>query len=309
MASTLDVPPTVLVIGASGQIAQALARGSRSFPYALVCAGRGSVDIAEPASVEALLRARAPAVVVNAAAYTAVDRAESDEAAAFAVNAEGPRHLARVCREIDAPLVHLSTDYVFDGAGHRPYCETDPIAPLGVYGASKAAGEGAVRGLWPHHLILRTAWVYSNDGHNFFKTMLRLGAERSELAIVSDQIGSPTCAQDVADAILRVVPQLLSREREIAWGTYHLTNDGQASWFDFAAEIFRIARERGGPSPSLKPITTSEYPTAARRPAYSVLDTSKFQRAFGFSLPHWRASVARCLAQQLGADREQEAHR
>jgi dTDP-4-dehydrorhamnose reductase len=305
-----DGPPTVLVIGASGQIAQALARGSRHFPFVVICAGRGRADISAPAAVEALFRERAPAVVINAAAYTAVDRAESDRASAFAVNAEGPGHLARLCREVEAPLVHLSTDYVFNGEGREPYRETDPTAPLGVYGASKAAGEEAVRSLWPRHLILRTAWVYSNDGHNFLKTMLRLGADRSELAVVHDQIGSPTWAQDIADAILRLVPRLLSQEeRDIAWGTYHLTNDGQASWFDFASEIFRIARMAGRPSPSLNPIATAEYPTAARRPAYSVLDTSKFRRTFGFGLPHWQVSLAQCLALGLGADRAQEAHR
>lgn len=304
-----DSPPTVLVVGASGQIAQALARGSRHFPFQVICAGRGSADISVPAEVEALFRQRAPGVVINAAAYTAVDRAESDQVSAFAVNAEGPGHLARLCREVEAPLVHLSTDYVFNGEGREPYKETDPTAPLGVYGASKAAGEAAVRSLWPRHLILRTAWVYSNDGHNFLKTMLRLGAERSELAVVGDQIGSPTWAQDVADAILRLVPELVAREGDVAWGTYHLTNEGQASWFDFASEIFRIARMAGGPSPSLRPITTAEYPTPARRPAYSVLDTSKFRRTFGFGLPHWQASLARCLALELGAGRAQEAHR
>jgi dTDP-4-dehydrorhamnose reductase len=309
LVSVLDGSPTVLVIGASGQIAQALARGSRNHPFAVLCAGRGLADISVPAQIEALFREQAPAVVINAAAYTAVDRAESDEASAFAVNDEGPRHLARLCREVDAPLVHLSTDYVFSGQGREPYKETDPTAPAGVYGASKAAGEEAVRSIWPRHLILRTAWIYSNDGHNFLKTMLRLGAERSELAVVNDQIGSPTWAQDVADAILRIVPRLLSRDDGIAWGTYHLTNEGEASWFDFASEIFRIARMAGGRSPSLRPIVTAEYPTPARRPAYSVLDTSKFRRTFGFGLPHWQVSLAQCLALGLGAGRAREAHR
>jgi dTDP-4-dehydrorhamnose reductase len=245
-------------------------------------------------------------VVINASAYTAVDRAESDRADAFAVNAEGPEHLARLCRDFGAPLVHLSTDYVFDGTARRPYRETDPIAPLGVYGASKAAGEEAIRIVWPHHLILRTAWLYSNDGHNFPNTMLRLGAERGELSIVDDQTGSPTWAQDVADAVLSLVPRLIAREADFPWGTYHVTNEGQVSWYGFATEIFRIARDAGKRSPVLKPITTAEYPTPAQRPAFSVLDTRKFRTAFGFGLPHWQASLSSCLAEKFGADLVQE---
>lgn len=296
------IPPSVLVIGASGQVARALARRSRQLPFALVCRGRDSIDITEPASLGAAFRECAPAVVVNAAAYTAVDRAESDRAEVFAVNAEGPEHLARLCRNFGAPLVQLSTDYVFDGTARRPYRETDAIAPLGVYGASKAAGEEAVRILWPYHLILRTAWLYSNDGHNFPNTMLRLGGERSELGVVDDQTGSPTWAQDVADAVLRLVPQLIARETDFPWGTYHLTNEGQASWYEFAAEIFRIGWVAGKRSPVLKPITTADYPTAAERPAFSVLDTGKFRTAFGFGLPHWQASLSSCFAERFGAD-------
>ena len=305
---TRDATPTVLVIGAGGQIAQALARGAMRRSIAVTCHGRDSVDVSDQASLAALFQARAPALVVNAAAYTAVDRAESDKDCAFSVNAEGPLHLARLCREIGVPLVQLSTDYVFDGLGQKPYVETATTAPLGVYGASKAAGEDAVRSTWYQHLILRTAWVYSNDRHNFLQTMLRLGEERNELAIVCDQIGTPTWAEDVSDAILRLVPRLTSPERDAAWGTYHLTNNGQASWFDFASEIFRFVRESGGQAPSLKPITTAEYPTAARRPQYSVLDTSKFQGAFGFGLPPWKVSLARCLAERTGVDRKQEPH-
>ncbi len=305
----LDGPSSVLVIGASGQIAQALARGARDHPFAVLCAGRGLADISVPAQIEALFREQAPAVVINAAAYTAVDRAESDEASAFAVNAEGqgtsPGSAARSTRRS-----FTSRRTMYSAArGASPTKKPIPRLRRGVYGASKAAGEEAVRSIWPRHLILRTAWIYSNDGHNFLKTMLRLGAERSELAVVNDQIGSPARAQDVADAILRIVPRLLSRDDGIAWGTYHLTNEGEASWFDFASEIFRIARMAGGPSPSLRPIVTAEYPTPARRPAYSVLDTSRFRGTFGFGLPHWQVSLAQCLALGLGAGRAREAHR
>jgi dTDP-4-dehydrorhamnose reductase len=306
MMAMLDHPPTVLVIGASGQVARAIARRSRQLPFTLVCRGRGSLDITEPCALEAAFRNCDPAVVINAAAYTAVDRAESDWAAAFAVNAAGPEQLARRCRDSGAPLVHLSTDYVFDGSARRPYRETDPIAPLGVYGVSKAAGEEAIRILWPYHLILRTAWLYGNDGQNFPNTMLRLGAERGELSIVDDQTGSPTWAQDVADGVLRLVPRLIARETDFPWGTYHLTNEGQASWYGFATEIFRIARAAGKRSPVLKPITTADYPTAAQRPAFSVLDTRKFRAAFGFGLPHWQASLSSCLAERFGADLVQE---
>jgi dTDP-4-dehydrorhamnose reductase len=310
-SSRLEMPigeqlPTVLVVGASGQVARALARRGEQLSYNLVCRGRGGVDITAPASLEVAFRDYVPALVINAAAYAAVDRAEGEQAAAFAVNAEGPEHLARLCHEFGAPLIHLSTDYVFDGTARRPYCETDPIAPLGVYGMSKAAGEEAVRSLLPQHLILRTAWLYSSDGHNFLNSMLRLGAERSELGIVDDQTGSPTFAQDVADALLRLVPRLLAREPDFPWGTYHLVNEGQVSWYGFASEIFRVARETGRRSPVLKPIATANYPTAARRPAFSVLDTRKFRAAFGFGLSHWRASLSRCLEQSFAADRVEE---
>ncbi len=302
----VDHPPAVLVIGANGQVARALAWRSHQVPFKLVCSGRGSLDITAPASLEAEFRRVAPSLVINAAAYTAVDRAESEPAMAFAVNAHGPADLAGLCRDFGVPLVHLSTDYVFDGTGRRPYLETDAIAPLGIYGASKAAGEEAIRRLWPQHIILRTAWVYGNDGHNFANTMLRLGTERSELSIVDDQIGSPTWAQDIADAVLRLVSPLLSHEPDAHWGTYHLTNEGHTSWYGFAAEIFRIAREAGKATPALRAIATAEYPTAARRPAYSVLDTAKIHTAFGIRLPQWQVSLARCLGQRFSTERVQE---
>jgi dTDP-4-dehydrorhamnose reductase len=238
------------------------------------------------------MRALAPAAVVNAAAYTAVDKAEQDRAAAFAVNAEGSGELARLCNGRQVPLVHISTDYVFDGASRTPYRETDAVRPLGVYGASKLAGETAIRQACPHHLILRTAWVYSRDGHNFARTMLRLAAEREELSIVNDQHGTPTSADDLAAAIATMLRRLLAPTAHNLWGTYHVTCHGETTWFGFASEIFRLAAARGLKVPRLKAITTAEFNSPAPRPLYSVLDNSKVGAAFGIALPPWQESLA-----------------
>jgi dTDP-4-dehydrorhamnose reductase len=235
--------------------------------------------------------------VVNAAAYTAVDKAESDAEQAFLINATGAGELARLCAKTAIPLIHVSTDFVFDGARRRPYVETDAVLPLGVYGASKAAGEIAVRRAHAQHVILRTSWVYSAHGNNFLKTMLRLGAERPELGVVDDQRGSPTSAHDLADAMLAIAPRLAASDNCSLWGTFHVTGAYETTWHGFAAEIFRQAAIRGAKVPRLKAITTAEYPTQARRPAYSVLDNAKFIETFGFGLPDWRASLSRCIAE------------
>ncbi len=192
----------------------------------------------------------------------------------------------------------MSTDYVFDGTKRAPYRETDQIGPLSVYGASKAAGEAAIRATWAQHIILRTAWIYSSDGHNFLNTMIKLGAQRDELQVVDDQCGSPTWADDVAGAIVHIIPQLLSGPTTDLWGTYHLTNAGETTWFGFASEIFRLAAETGRKVPRLTAIPSEKYPTLAKRPAYSVLDTAKIATAFGVRLPAWQASLARCVEAQ-----------
>lgn len=281
---------TILVIGRSGQVAQALAQ----YP-GVVTAGRPEADLAKPETLVAALARHAPAAVVNAGAYTAVDAAESERDEAFAINAAGAGHLAQACAEADVPLVHISSDYVFDGDATRPWREDDPVAPLSAYGASKAEGEAQTRAAGGRHVILRTSWIYSETGRNFLTTMLRLGRERPELAIVDDQIGAPTYAADVAAAVARIV-ETTETGRDDIWGTYHFANAGSTTWFGFAAEIFAKAQALGWPVPKLKPITTAEYPTPARRPAYSVLDTAKISRVFGIAPPEWREALGRCMA-------------
>ncbi len=278
----------ILVIGASGQLARALARQGAVADHPIVCRGRPQLDLADPASLQRILDEQAPIAVINAAAYTAVDKAEEDPEASFAANASGPETLAALCEQRGVPLIHVSTDYVFDGTRHNPYVETDAVAPLSVYGASKAEGEAAVRRACARHVIVRTSWLYSMEGSNFLTTMLRLGGTRDELGIVDDQHGTPTWAHDVAAAICATARDLVVDRREDAWGTYHLAGAGETTWFGFASEIFRLAGARGLKVPRLKPIAAKDYNAAARRPAYSVLDTRKIQSAFAISLPSWK---------------------
>jgi dTDP-4-dehydrorhamnose reductase len=298
----------ILVIGAGGQLARALARFSAVLDHPVVCRGRPGADLANPASLQKAFDELTPVAVINAAAYTAVDKAEEEPEASFAANAAGPEALATLCDERGLPLIHVSTDYVFDGTGRVPYTETDAIAPLGVYGASKAQGEAAVRRVCPRHVILRTSWLYSMEGRNFLTTMLRLGATREELGIVNDQHGTPTWAHDVAGAICTIARQLIADRREDAWGTYHLTGAAETTWFGFASEIFRLAAARGSKVPRLKPIATKDYPTLARRPSYSVLDTSKIRSAFAISLPGWQKSLAQCFADGSEIKHPSKAH-
>ncbi len=286
----------VLVIGGSGQLAGALSRLGSLAGRPIVAAGRPRADLADKASLEALFEDTGPALVINAAAYTAVDKAEAEPDQAFLLNAEGPGALARLCAEAGIPLIHVSTDYVFDGTGTRPYREDDPVAPLGVYGASKAEGEGRVRAALARHVIARTAWVYSEQGSNFLKTMLRLGAERRLLSVVDDQRGSPTYAADLASALATIGAAILEPGFG-KWGTYHLTNAGETTWYGFAREIFKVAGEQGRSVPQLEPIATSDYPTPARRPAYSVLDPTKARVAFGLEMADWREALKRCFTQ------------
>jgi dTDP-4-dehydrorhamnose reductase len=289
----------IAVIGSEGQIAHSLRSLGRSRGLCVFSAGRPEADLTRPQTVGEFLDRVEPDVVVNAAAYTAVDKAESNSENAFLVNATGAGEVARLCSQINRPLVHISTDFVFDGSSRTPYVETDAVLPLSVYGASKAAGEIAVRRALVQNVIIRTAWVYGAHGGNFVKTMLRLGAERSELSVVDDQHGSPTSAIDLADAILTIAPRLVANPEPSVWGTYHLTGANETTWHGFAAEIFNQAGVRGASVPRLKAITTAEYPTPARRPAYSVLDNTKFVSTFGFGLPDWRASLACCMSELM----------
>ena len=292
---------TVLLFGGNGQVGHELRRSLRALGDVVVTTRSGELpdgarcevaDFDRPDSLAALVERVAPAIVVNAAAYTAVDKAEDDADAAFRTNAEAPGVLARACALRDIPFVHYSTDYVFDGQGSRPYREDDPTAPLGVYGASKLAGEDAIRAAGDRHLILRTAWVYGRHGHNFMKTMLRLGADRDELRVVADQVGTPTPAALIAD----VTAELLGL-RDAPSGTFHLTPRGETSWHGFAEAIFEEALARGliSRAPKVIPIATSDYPTRARRPGYSRLDIDRLEQVLGHALPEWRAGLQQVL--------------
>jgi len=280
----------ILVTGASGQVATALAEGARlRREIDLLALGRPALDLERPKETEAAIIAARPDLVVNAAAYTTVDKAESEPERAFAINRDGAAAVARATATLAIPLIHLSTDYVFDGAKPTPYVETDPTNPLSVYGRSKRDGEEAVCATHPASIILRTSWVVSPFGTNFVKTMLRLGAERESLSIVDDQFGNPTSALDIAGIILRIAPQLAASSPE--GGIYHLTNSGSTSWHGFAAAIFEASARHGGPRPRLEAITTAGYPTPARRPANSRLDTSAFTHRFNIIPRPWQQAV------------------
>jgi dTDP-4-dehydrorhamnose reductase len=293
---------TILLLGANGQLGQELRRALAPLGTIVATTRSGALpdgsacevaDFDQPASLAALLDRVRPTVVVNAAAYTAVDRAEDDREAAFRANAEAPGVLAHWCAQAGVPLVHYSTDYVFDGQGTRPYREDDATAPLGVYGASKLAGEQAIRAAGGRHLIFRTAWVYASHSANFLRTMLRVGAERDVLRVVADQIGTPTPAALIAD----VTAQALQHDGALS-GTWHLTAKGETSWHGFAEAIFADAVATGvlPRAPIVEAISTAEYPTPAKRPAYSHLDVAKLEQDFYVSLPSWQEGLKRVIA-------------
>ena len=302
----------LLLLGANGQVGHELLRALAPLGQVAATTRSGilpdgsACEVAgfdQPDSLAVLLQRIRPDVVVNAAAYTAVDRAEEDRDAAWRANAEAPCVLARWCAQASVPLVHYSTDYVFDGQGKRAYREEDITSPLGVYGASKLAGEQAIRAGGARHLILRTAWVVSPHGTNFIKTMLRLAQTRPEVRVVDDQRGCPTSASDIAQALLTITQQLVSDPQAPA-GTYHFVNAGEATWCDFARAIFEIAAEHGCPAPSVEGITTADYPTPARRPANSRLDTAKLAHDYAISPRPWREAVDEIVVTLLAAQKE-----
>lgn len=293
---------TVLVIGRKGQVATSLAEAARTADLSVTVLGRPEIDLADPSSIHTAIAGCGADVVVNAAAYTAVDKAESERDLTFAINADGVKHLAEACAQTGRPLIHISTDYVFDGTAPGPYAEDDPVAPLGVYGASKLAGEDFVRAACPNHVILRTAWVVSPFGHNFVKTMLRLAETREELGVVDDQRGSPTYAPHLADAILGIAAQVADGSGDGPWGTYNAAGTGEATWCDVAREVFEHSARLGGPSATVRPITTADYPTPAQRPANSRLDCSRMAATFGISLPDWRQGIEECVLRLRAED-------
>ena len=297
----------ILVTGRQGQVAGALAglAGARPAGIEVAALGRPELDIADRASVERALARFSPDIVVNAAAYTAVDKAEAEEDAAFSVNAHGAANVAAAAAAAGLPVIHLSTDYVFSGDGDRPYREDDPTGPQGAYGRSKLAGEEAVRAANPAHAILRTSWVYAPFGHNFARTMLRLAEDRDVVRVVADQHGAPTYAPDIAGGILAVAKAALAEPQVDRWrGTFHMTAAGTTTWAGFAEAVFSASAARGGPSARVEPIATADYPTPARRPANSRLDNSRFRATFAHALPDWHDGVERCVAELVPAERE-----
>jgi dTDP-4-dehydrorhamnose reductase len=294
----------VLVIGAQGQVARSLIEILPRHGFDIVVAARPEVDLAQPHTLAPVMARVRPQVVVNAGAYTAVDRAEDEPATAMAVNAAGAGAAAGSAHAAGAAIIHFSSDYVFDGTKSQPYEETDRTCPLGVYGRSKLAGEIAVAAANPRHVILRTSWVYAPRGSNFLQTMLRLAGEGRELRVVDDQRGAPTFAADIAEAVAHIIaacaPCSGGDER---FGVFHLASQGETTWCGFARAIMAGSAARGGPTAAVAAIATRDYPTRARRPAYSKLSAAKLERVYGLTLPHWQDGLSRCLDARFGRGR------
>ncbi len=285
----------ILVTGANGQLGRELIHCGPKKDFEILARDRAALDITDPSAVTREVSQSDVSLVVNAAAYTGVDRAESEPELAYGVNRHGPANLASVCAKAGIPLFHISTDYVFDGRKKDSYLETDQISPLGVYGKSKAAGEVEIRNRLREHIIIRTSWLYGVHGHNFVNTMLRLGRQNESVRVVADQFGCPTYAADLAESISAIAAQFL-KFRQIAWGTYHYCGKGVTSWHGFAEAIFKLA----GQYTSLRvkrvePISTAEYSTPAQRPAHSVLDCSMLAKEFGIRPQPWPERLARML--------------
>ncbi|MCO6392324.1 dTDP-4-dehydrorhamnose reductase [Aliihoeflea aestuarii] len=278
----------VLVLGKSGQLAQALSR-ARHPDASVICAGRPELDLENPASIRSTIARHAPDVVINAGAFTAVDRAESEPESAMAINAKGAGNAATACKEAGLPIIHISTDYVFSGNKAAPYVESDPTGPINAYGRSKLAGEAEVAACNPAHVILRTGWLYAPWGTNFARTMMRLAQEREIVRVVSDQFGTPTYVPHLAETILRVA--LTGAKTPDRRGVFHAASSGEGNWADFAERLFAASKRLGGPYARVDRIGSADYPTPAARPAYSVLSTTKLHAAFGLELPAWQASA------------------
>ena len=295
-------PMRILLTGGEGQLGTELIAQAPRFGIHLVAPTLAQMDLTRPAAVDAAWDAARPAAVINAAAYTAVDRAETEAELAFAINAAAPARIAARCSAENIPLVHISTDFVFDGCKREPYREEDPVAPLSVYGRSKAQGETAVRAALDRHVIVRTAWLYSAHGANFVKTVMRLVAVKDELRVVDDQVGSPTCAEDLAATVLAIA----ARGAGSPWGTYHYCGAGTTSWCGLARHVLDTMAARGRiRGYRLTPIATADYPTPARRPAYSVLDCRRIEDCFGVVRPPWQDGVEKTVDRLLSAQAPQ----
>lgn len=287
------------VTGLSGQVVSAIIERAPK-DVEIIALGRPQLELSRRDAVLSTLRHAGCDAIINAAAYTQVDKAESEADLAMLVNAEGARNVAEAAAILGAPLLHLSTDYVFSGLKKSPYLEEDATGPTNVYGRSKLAGEENIKETFGNYVILRTAWVYSPFGGNFVKTMLRLGADREEVRVVADQIGNPTNALDIADALMTISKKLKSSDRSDLRGVFHLTGQGEASWADVAEAVFQIAQSQGRKPVRVCRITTQDYPTAASRPANSRLNNAKLEGIYGIRLPDWRVSLATCVKRLLG---------
>ena len=277
----------VLVTGANGQLGQAIQFISGKYPEIdFVFCSSSDLDITNLENCKAVFAKHQPHFCINTAAYTAVDKAESESDKAHLINAVGPENLAKVCKEFDTILVHISTDFIFDGTSKVPYLETDVPNPKSIYGQTKLDGEIAIQKNWEKHFIIRTSWVYSQFANNFMKTMLRLASELDNLSVVNDQIGTPTNAVDLAEVLLKIIVSCQTESHEV-FGIYNFSNEGVCSWYDFAATIFH----QKGIEIDLKPIPTDSYPTPAKRPAYSVLDKTKIKKVFGVEIKNWKESL------------------
>lgn len=293
---------STLIIGKSGQVSSSLLGLMGGDGNRALASGRPEIDLRDPQSVRRAILAARPKVVVNAAAYTAVDKAEDEPDVAYAVNATGAEAVAKAAAEIGAAIIHFSTDYVFDGRKRTPYVETDVVSPIGVYGRSKQEGEERVAAANPKHIILRTAWVFSPFGSNFAKTMLRLSNERQEIKVVDDQRGNPTYAPDLAELVRKLLPLASAPAPDFRiFGTFHAVNHGETTWFGFAKAILEGAARRGWRDVTVLPIGTRDYPTKAERPAYSVLSTEKLRAVTGFGLRPWAEALSDCLDRLAGS--------
>ena len=284
----------ILLTGGTGQIGQAVLRHAADRGLEIFAPPRAQMDLTNAQSIADMVASRPWSAVINCAAYTAVDRAETDVESADQVNAIAPAIFAAETAKFDTPIIHVSTDYVFDGTKNTPYVEEDAVNPLGVYGRTKEKGESAVRRLNPRHAIIRTAWVVSAGGANFINTMIRLASERPEVNVVNDQLGCPSNASDIADTLLAV-----TEHPHAQYGTWHFVNGGEASWYDLAAQIFADMQQRGLATPVLNAIPTSQYPTPAVRPSNSRLSTSAIQRDFGIQPRHWHDAIDAILADRF----------
>jgi dTDP-4-dehydrorhamnose reductase len=294
----------ILVAGREGQLARSLLEANSDGKVRIVAVGRPRLDLTDPRSVEALVRQIRPDVVINTAAHTAVDKAESEPTVAHAVNAAGAGYLAFACSANSVPLIHMSTYFVFDGSKDECYVENDPVSPINAYGRSKLEGEKNVANGFDRHVILRTAWVHSPWGGNFVKTMLRLATERSLINVVDDQLGSPTYAPHLAALVLAVARRIVADPAGVSWGVYHAAGSGGTSWFGFANEVFHRAGELGLARPKVSAIKAVDYPTPARRPANSRLGCAKLHRCFALELPDWRIGVRECVTRLANSQRD-----